>query len=177
MGATVQEEPSRQALAEALLDQQRRGTQEDHLQPRGTAAFLVPQGLNRPAPAPHFLDFIQDEEGPPVRAAGPGRPFPMGLDPLGPRGERPVGGGENGLPRPFLGYLQDRRGLPDLPGPDDDLEELRPFREGLQKVRDHRAAVGEWDGSPVGTGVLGGAGVGGHAAIIPFTQSLSTVTQ
>ena len=107
-------EPAGQALGEPLLHEQRRRSEQDHLQPATGAGVLVPQALDGLGPAGGLLDLVDHEHG----AGGAGLEacrLPLLRDPLRATERGLVGAHDADRHRQILDHLRDERRLAHLP--------------------------------------------------------------
>ena len=102
------------------------------------SGVLAPSRLHDLRPARHFLRLVEDEHG--ARSAGRSRGrVPGPVDPVWTRWRWAVCRGvhEGEAARP--GRLPGHRGLPDLPGAREDLQEAPGFLQALEEERELRA--------------------------------------
>ena len=128
-------EAARQALREPASDEERRRSEEDHLQSPILPCVFVPEPLHRLRPAGDLLDLVQRQDGPlsPPCRNREASCLPLLFDPVPPPERRFVGAGQPGGHPGCLDDRPDERGLAHLPGAGNDLQEspglLQPCRE------------------------------------------------
>ena len=128
MGEVQDLEPASEALREALLDEQRRGSEQDDLEGTARAGVLVPEALDGLRPSDRLLHLVEHQDA--ARGARlQARRIPLRGDPLGVSQGRLVGAREaNGDARRFR-HLMHQGGLPHLPRAGHDLDEASGLAE------------------------------------------------
>jgi hypothetical protein len=130
-------EATGEALAESLLHQERRRTQEHYFQPSSGTRVLVPEPLDRLGPADGLLHFVHDQH---CLAAGvePGG-LPLLGDPVRSAKRGFVGADESHRRLQGLADLLDQRRLAYLSGTGDDLDEPSGLGEAAGELGGGRA--------------------------------------
>ena len=134
-------EAAGQALREPALDQERRRSEQHHLEQTLGPGVFVPQPLDRLRPAGGFLHFVEHEDGTPAAPREPCR-LPLLRDPLRPAQGRLIGAGEHDRQPRRLDNLLHQRGLADLPRPGHHVDEPSGLRQATGEEAAVRAPVG-----------------------------------
>jgi hypothetical protein len=124
-------EPAGETFEESVLDQERRGAEQDHLQPSAGARVFVPQALHRLAPTGELLHLVENNHRAPAAGVlrGQASGLPLLLDAGSPAQGRLVSAGEARGEARGLGHLLDESRLADLSGADHRHEEAAWFPE------------------------------------------------
>ena len=143
MGQPQHLEATGEALAQAALDEEGGGAQQDDLQRPARPGVGVPQALDRLGPARHLLHLVEHEERAVVgRLVGEApRRFPLLLDPRRAPEGRLVRAGVAGRQAALLRRLVDQGGLADLARAGHDLQEVARLPKPFDELVDLRSGV------------------------------------